>query len=84
MFVKPEGQRLHVLVRVPLVAMRDVNFPVHGQSFLNFPEPDELLRDATRFRILEPLAIEADGVRLAPPRLTAVRISLPSDRSFVS
>jgi hypothetical protein len=84
MFVKPEGQRLHVLVRVPLAAMRDVNFPVHGQSFLNFPEPDELLRDAARLWIMEPLALEADGVRLAPPRLTAVRISLPSDRSFVA
>jgi hypothetical protein len=84
MFVKPEGQRLSVVVRVPLAAMRDVNFPVHGQSFLNFPEPDELLRDAARLWIAEPLAIEAGGVRLAPPRLTAVRISLPSDRSFVT
>jgi hypothetical protein len=84
LFVKPEGQRLTVLVRVPLAAMRDVNFPVHGQSFLNFPEPDELLRDAARLWIMEPLAIEADGVRLPAPRLTAVRISLPSDRSFVT
>jgi hypothetical protein len=84
MFVKPEGQRLSVLVRVPLAAMRDVNFPVHGQNFLNFPEPDELMRDATRLWIAEPLVIEADGVRLAVPRLAGVRISLPSDKSFVT
>jgi hypothetical protein len=84
MFVKPEGQRLSVLVRVPLAAMRDVNFPVHGQNFLNFPEPDELMRDAARLWIIEPLVIEADGVRLAAPRLAGVRISLPSDRSFVT
>jgi hypothetical protein len=61
MFVKPEGQRLTVLVRVPLAAMRDVNFPVHGQRFLNFPEPDELLRDSARLWILDPLAFEFDG-----------------------
>ncbi len=31
-FVKPEGTRLRVLVRVPLQAMRDVEFPLRGVS----------------------------------------------------
>src|SRR5689334_6858987 len=47
-FLKPEGQTLHLLVRVPLGAMRDVNFPIHGAGFLDFPVSDELLRDAAR------------------------------------
>ena len=29
-FVKPEGERLRVLVRLPLEAMLDVNFPLNG------------------------------------------------------
>src|SRR5262245_33752295 len=32
MFVKPEGNRLRLLVRVPLGAMRDMNLPLHNQS----------------------------------------------------
>ena len=34
-FVKPEGQQFRVLVRVPLNAMRDVQFPVRGPGFLD-------------------------------------------------
>ena len=30
MFVKPEGRTLRVLLRVPLTAMQDINFPTRG------------------------------------------------------
>ena len=31
-FLKPEGQRLRLLVRVPMKAMRDVEFPQKGSG----------------------------------------------------
>ncbi len=37
-FVKPEGERLHVMVRVPLKAIRDINFPERGQGFCTWRE----------------------------------------------
>jgi len=35
MFVKPAGAHLHLLVRVPLKAMRDINFPERGPGYLD-------------------------------------------------
>ena len=83
-FLKPEGQTLHLLVRVPLGAMRDVNFPIHGAGFLDFPVPEALLRNAARLWIADSIDIQEDGATLEPPRIVATTISLPSDRSFAS
>ncbi len=46
MFVKPAGKQLHVLMRVPLRAMRDVEFPERGAGFLDLAKVDPSLRDA--------------------------------------
>ena len=34
-FVRPEAHQLHVVIRVPLESMRDVNFPVRGPGYLD-------------------------------------------------
>ncbi|HEX5215003.1 MAG TPA: HupE/UreJ family protein [Vicinamibacterales bacterium] len=85
-FLRAEGQRLHVLVRTPLAAMRDVDFPTRdGIVLLDLRDHDRLdavLRDAARTWILPALAIFEDGRPLDAPDLAAVRVSLPSDRSF--
>jgi len=36
--VKPAGEQLHLLIRVPLKAMRDVEFPERGPGFLDLDE----------------------------------------------
>ncbi|HEV2991248.1 MAG TPA: hypothetical protein VG759_22605, partial [Candidatus Angelobacter sp.] len=51
-FIKPEGQRLRLLVRVPLAAMRDVYFPTRGPGYLNLARVDNALRDAAAVWIL--------------------------------
>jgi len=85
-FVRPEGHRLTVLVRVPLAAMRDFNFPMRdGVVLLDLTEPsrlDAMLREASRQWIVPALTIVEDGRPLAPPGIAAVRASLPSDSSF--
>ena len=44
-FLKPEGQRLHFLVRVPLKAMRDIEFPKRGPGYLEFNGLDKFLNN---------------------------------------
>src|SRR5215472_5146034 len=49
MFLKPEGQRLEVLVRVPLVSMRDMDYPRRGPvgaGQLDLARAEPALRDA--------------------------------------
>jgi hypothetical protein len=83
-FVKPEGRLLRVVVRVPLEAMRDLEFPLRGQGYLDLARAGPLLGDAARLWIAGSIELEENGRRLEDPRLIAARVSLPSDRSFDS
>lgn len=82
MFVKPEGHRLRVLVRVPLEAMRDISWPVRGPGYLELDRVEPLLRDAARLWIAGSLEPYEGNTRLDSAEVVAVRLSLPSDRSF--
>lgn len=81
-FIKPEGQRLRLLVRVPLEAMLDASFPLVGPGYLDLSRADESLNDAAMLWIGQEVSIYEDGQRLTVPELAAVRASLPSDPSF--
>lgn len=83
-FIKPEGLTLRVLVRAPLEAMRDITFPLRWPGYLDLARTSPELREATRLWIAGPLEITEGGRRLGEPRIAAVRVSLPSDRSFDS
>jgi hypothetical protein len=83
-FLKPEDGRLRVLVRVPLVSMRDVEFPLYGPGYLDIPAAEPLLADQALIWIADYLALWEDGSPMARPEVTRVRLSLPSDRSFTS
>jgi HupE / UreJ protein len=81
-FVRPEGRSLTLVVRVPLKAMRDVNFPLRGSGFLDVPKADQFLDDAAVLWIAGNVEIFEGDVRLGTPRVGGARVSLPSDRSF--
>ena len=83
-FVKLEGQRLMLLVRVPLEAMQDFQFPQRGPGYLDIPRVDPMLRDAAILWISGQIELYEDGTRLENEEIVAVRVSLPSDRSFGS
>ena len=83
-FVKPHGRTLRVVLRVPLEAMRDVNFPLTGPGYLDLARVDPLLHDATKLWIADELRLYEDDQLLGAPAIAATRVSLPSDRSFVS
>lgn len=84
LFVKPVGQRLELLVRVPMAAMRDVDVPTRGPGYLDLARADAALRDATKLWLIDHIEVYEDDRRLPAPRVAAARVSLPSDRSFVS
>ena len=82
--VKPEGDTLRLVVRVPLFAMQDVMFPQTGPGYLDLAEADSELRDAAILWIANELQLYEDDVLLSDQELIAVRASIPSDQSFAS
>ncbi len=83
-FVKPAGERLHLLVRVPMRAMRDVDFPKRGPGYLDLARADAALRDAAVLWIADAIQLYEGEMRLSNRRLVEARVSLESDRSFAS
>jgi hypothetical protein len=87
-FVKPEPQRLRLVVRVPLAAMRDMDYPrptgATNADLLDLSRADDTLRDAATLWISDYLDLFENGERLQLSRIVAVRASLQSDRSFAS
>jgi HupE / UreJ protein len=81
-FVKPEGERLHLLVRVPLGAMRDVDYPTRGPGYLDVARAVPSLRHAAKLWIADAVELYEDETPLPPPRLVAARVSLPLDGAF--
>ncbi len=83
-FVRPAGTTLQLLVRVPLAAMTDVDFPIVEAGYLDLARVDASLGVAARLWIADNVELYEGDRRLATPRLVAARVSLPSDRSFAS
>jgi HupE/UreJ protein len=84
MFVKPAGDRLQLLVRVPLAAMQEVDIPRRGPGYIDLKRADAALRNAATLWIADNVEIHEGTERLAYPKLVDARITLPSDRSFGS
>lgn len=83
-FVKPEGNTLRMLVRVPLGAMRDYDFPSREPGYLNIEEADDLVRESADVWIGDYVAMLENGDPLGRPALTAVRVAIPGDRAFTT
>ena len=81
-FVKPEGNELTALLRIPMEAFGEISFPLRGPGYLRISEADFALRDAARVYITESLRFYENGVELTEKDLRAVRVSLPSSRAF--
>jgi len=81
-FVKPEGQTLHFVVRVPLIMLTGMDLPKKGPGYLALDRIDEGLRRSIAATARE-IEFYENGIALPHDRAVA-RISLPSDRSFES
>jgi hypothetical protein len=84
LWVKPAGSRLQLLVRTPLAAIRDLEFPEQDNGYLDVAKLSPLLRDQVKIWIADFIEIQEGDARLPSPTIAATRISLQSDRSFAS
>lgn len=84
-FVKPDGERLHLLLRVPLKALTGIDFPLRGSNGeLDLSRVDTVLPSAARWWIAENIDLYEDDTRLAKPEVVQTLVALPSDNSFAS
>ena len=85
LFLKPEGQQLNVLVRVPLKSIRDVVFPQRGNGYLDLEHAAPMLPELATLWISDFIELYEDTEALPKrPRVMAARATLESDRSFVA
>jgi len=83
-FVKPAGNTLALLIRVPLAAMIEVEFPRRGPGYLDLARAEEALRGGVKLYLIDNITVTENDVSLPPPRIADVRVSLASDKSFGS
>lgn len=84
-FVEPDGDQLRVLMRVPMDALGDISFPVRGMpGNLIFSEAGPAMDAAAELYILRSIQFFEGDDLLEQRTVEALRISLPSDRSFSS
>jgi hypothetical protein len=84
MYVKPEGHKLQVLVRLPLKTYTDAEYPHRPGDYVDLAKVGPSLDAATTVTLLENLQMY-EGDRLLPkPHIVSARMSLDSDKSFAS
>lgn len=83
-FIQPQGQRLTVLVRVPMAALREIDVPLRPGGFVDLPRAEPALREAAERWLLDNLTLLEDDRPLPRPTIERLRITLPADRSFTS
>ena len=85
---RPEGDRFRLLLRVPLVSMRDFTFPskpdVLDTPILDVAAVQPLLANAAELWIVPAMQLYEGGRRLERPVVAGARVSRPSDRAFDS
>ena len=81
-FVKPEGQTLKVLLRVPVKGIEDIEVPRREQDYVDLTRIDQALEDTARVFLVDNLKLYEGDALLPEPRIVATQFSLESDRSF--
>src|SRR5262245_56710485 len=81
-FARPEGRAFTLLVRVPLKAIMDIEFPPRERAYVCVERVDAALRAAAMIWLAPRIELYEEDTRLSAPRIVATRMSLESDRSF--
>jgi HupE / UreJ protein len=88
-FLKPDGHRLRLLVRVPLEALRDLSVPTRpgsssGNASVDLARLEPLLAGAATVWVGQNVDLYENDTALPGTSLLDLRVSLPTDRSFGS
>ena len=83
-FVKPEADRLYLLVRVPTETGTDIEFPQRENGTLDLAHVEPTIRAAATLWLADNFDVYENDVPLPRPRIDQALVSLESDKSFVS
>ena len=81
-FVKADGQQLRLLVRVPIIAMRDIIFPQKDADNIDLARSESQLHDAATLWVGDDVKLFEGDAALGPQQVLAVRATPTDDRSF--
>ena len=82
-YAKPQGHELQVLMRVPVEALREVQFPVRGPGYLELAKAEGASNEAAKMYLTETMHWLLSGKDLGTGTVVRTRLSPPTDRSFV-
>src|SRR5438128_2173983 len=83
-FLKPEGQHLRLLVRVPMAAMRDITFATLPNGYVDLERVGPSLQSAAKTWVAGNIELYEGDDRLPEAVIVSVRASIQSDRSIAS
>jgi hypothetical protein len=83
-FARPDGQTFRLLVRVPMKAIMDIEFPRQDRDYVDLEHIDQSLRDASMVWLARKVELYEEDALVGQPRILSTRVSLESDRSFDS
>jgi hypothetical protein len=84
-FLKPEGDRMTILVRIPANALIDILFPMlPGSPLLDLKQIDGFALEGARVWVADLLSLYEDGHPLPRPQVVRVRVSRRNDPFFAS
>lgn len=84
LFLVPRAQTLKLLVRVPLPALRDLDIRERVPGVADLPALVRQLPDGATLWLTGFIEVREDARVLPTPKIAAMQLSLPSDRSFLS
>ena len=83
-FLKQEEQGITLFIRVPLSSMKEVEFPLVNNLYLDIPNIKPSLQQAAELWFVDNLKMTQDQQALTQVSVKSARISLPSNRAFIS
>jgi len=84
-FIKPQGELLRVLVRLPMVSIQEIDWPVHKEDgTLNLAAVDPFLQQAANKWLGDRIEFFEDASKIEQHWLAATQLSLEGDASFGS
>ena len=78
------GDKMRILVRMPLEAVRDVDFPVIEGGYFDVARAAPQLAGLAKIWVADPVVLYENGAALPAGRVIATQISMQSDRSFAT
>jgi hypothetical protein len=83
-YIKPQPDGLQLLIRVPMEAYSEIAFPTRGPGYLHFEKLNPLLQEIVNTYLVESLRLYEGDKVLTDPELKAMRVNLPTDKSFTT